>query len=232
MPKPRRSSRPVVPDGNGLLPENGGERLLDSSHWNLPNLLSALRLLSGPALLALAWRGSASAFLALFGVALLTDVLDGVAARRLGLESEFGARLDQYADFAIWAVFPVGAYWLWTDLVAREAAYVILALVCLLIPSVVAFAKYRQVPGYHTFTAKLSAVGMGIAVPMLLIYDIVEPFRAAALFLLVAAIDELGITAVSSVCRHDVPSLFHAVRFERQRTSGSERFSDRSDGAT
>jgi CDP-diacylglycerol--glycerol-3-phosphate 3-phosphatidyltransferase len=46
-------------------------------------------------LLTLAWNGATGAFLTLFGLGLVSDVLDGVLARRLGQESDFGARLDQ-----------------------------------------------------------------------------------------------------------------------------------------
>ncbi len=165
-----------------------------------------------PVLLVFAWNGDTGVFLALFGLGLLSDVLDGALARRLGQESDFGARLDQWADFALWVSFPLGAWWLWPEIVRREAPYVILAIVCLLLPTAIAYARYRAVPGYHTWSAKLSSVLMGIAVPLLLIFDVAWPFRIAALFQLVCAVDELGITYLFAECRHDVPSVFHAAR--------------------
>ncbi len=61
-------------------------------------------------LLALAWNGATGAFLTLFGLGLVSDVLDGALALRLGQESDFGARLDQGADFALWVSFPLGAW--------------------------------------------------------------------------------------------------------------------------
>ena len=182
---------------------------------NLPNLLSIFRLVCAPVLLALAWAGSTNPFLALFGLGLVSDVLDGALARRLGQESDFGARLDQWADFALWVAFPLGAWWLWPEIVRREAPYVILAVVCLLLPTAIAYAKYRAVPGYHTRSAKLDSVLMGIGVPLLLIFDLAWPFRLAALFLLVCAVDEMAITYLLPECRHEVPSLFHAARLRR-----------------
>jgi CDP-diacylglycerol--glycerol-3-phosphate 3-phosphatidyltransferase len=179
---------------------------------NLPNLLSALRLLSVPVLLALAWNGSTGLFLVLFGLALGSDVLDGVLARRLDLESDFGARLDQWADFALWASLPLGAWWLWPDIVRREAPYIALSIACLLLPTAIAYLKYREIPGYHTRSAKLSAILMGIAVPLLLIFEAPGPFRIAALFMIVSAIDELGITILSPRCLHNVPSVIHIAR--------------------
>ena len=190
----------------------------------LPNLLSTFRVVCSPVLLALAWNGEMALFLVLFGIGLLSDLLDGVLARWLGLESDFGARLDQWGDFALWVSFAVGAIWLWPDIVRREAPYALLGITCLLLPTAVAYAKYRSVPGYHTRLAKLTSVLMGIAVPLLLIFDFAWPFRVAALSLLLSAIDEIAITCLLPECRHDVPSVLDALR-RRSRTAsqGSRR---------
>lgn len=182
---------------------------------NAPNLISTARLLCAPALLVFAWHGATGVFLGLFAAGLLSDVLDGALARRFKLESDFGARLDQWADFALWLSFPVGAWWLWPDLLMREAAYVMTAIVCAVLPTAIAYAKYGAVPGYHTWSVKTGAVVMGMAVPLLLLFELVWPFRIAALFQIVCAIDELGITFLLPTCRHDVPSVFHAAHLRR-----------------
>ena len=190
--------------------------MMGDPRWNAPNLLSAFRVASAPVLLLLAWQGATGAFLALFGLGLASDVLDGVLARRFQQESALGARLDQWGDFALWVSLPVGAWWLWPETITREAPYVILAVVCLLAPTAIAWAKYRAVPGYHTWSAKLSSVLMGISVPLLLVFDLAWPFRVAAVFQLACAVDELGITYLFAECRHDVPSVLHAARLRRR----------------
>ena len=182
---------------------------------SVPNLLSASRVACCPLLLALAWNGASGSFLTIFALGLLSDVLDGALARRLGQESDFGAQLDQWADFALWVSFPLGAWWLWPEIVRREAPYVVLAIVCLLLPTAIAYARYRAVPGYHTWLAKLDSVLMAIGVPLLLIFDLAWPFRFAALLLLVSAADEMLITYLLPGCRHDVRSVFHALRLRR-----------------
>jgi CDP-diacylglycerol--glycerol-3-phosphate 3-phosphatidyltransferase len=182
---------------------------------NIPNLLSALRIACVPVLLLLGWNGEKGTFLALFGLGLLSDVLDGAIARRFNVASDFGARLDQWGDFALWASLPVAAWLLWPEIIVREAPYAIFAVICMVVPTMVGYAKYRAVPGYHTWSVKLGAILMGIGVALLLIFDVAWPFRAAALFQAVCAIDELGITFLSPECRHDVPSVFHAARMRR-----------------
>lgn len=182
---------------------------------NVPNGLSAFRIACVPVLLALAWEGMLASFLIVFALGLASDVLDGVLARRLGQVTDFGARLDQWGDFALWLSLPLAAWWLWPEIIVREARYVVLALVCMMTPTAIAYLKYREVPGYHTWSVKLGSVAMGLSAPLLLLFDVAWPFRAAALFQVVCAIDELGITALLAHVHHDVPSVFHALRLRR-----------------
>ena len=69
--------------------------------WNLPNILTLLRVLCIPLMvgafyLAGSYAGITSAVI--FVIAAITDWLDGWVARTLDQESEFGAFLDPVAD--------------------------------------------------------------------------------------------------------------------------------------
>jgi cardiolipin synthase len=65
---------------------------------NLPNLLTLLRLALAPVIVVCVLEGRHVAALALFFSATMTDVFDGLAARRLGLATQAGAYLDPVAD--------------------------------------------------------------------------------------------------------------------------------------
>lgn len=73
--------------------------------WNLPNILTVLRLLAAPGLVVLFLyfaRPFADLFaLVLFIVAAVTDWFDGFLARAWNQQSRFGAMLDQIADKAM-----------------------------------------------------------------------------------------------------------------------------------
>jgi len=73
--------------------------------WNIPNILTILRLLAAPgvAVMFLYFRRPDAdwAALGLFLAASLTDWFDGYLARRWGQESKFGAMLDPIADKAM-----------------------------------------------------------------------------------------------------------------------------------
>lgn len=69
--------------------------------WNLPNILTLLRIAMIPILICVfylpwEWRHLASA--AIFGIAAGTDWLDGYLARKLDQFTPFGAFLDPVAD--------------------------------------------------------------------------------------------------------------------------------------
>ncbi len=64
----------------------------------IPNLLTAARLLAAPYILYLLWTGNYRTALVWFAIASVTDVLDGFLARRLRVVSKIGALLDPVAD--------------------------------------------------------------------------------------------------------------------------------------
>jgi CDP-diacylglycerol--glycerol-3-phosphate 3-phosphatidyltransferase len=75
--------------------------------WTIPNILTLLRIILIPVLvvvfyLPVQWAHQISA--AIFGIAALTDLLDGYLARRLQQASAFGAFLDPVADKLMVAV--------------------------------------------------------------------------------------------------------------------------------
>ncbi len=68
---------------------------------NLANLLTLVRLLLVPFVIQAILGGRPMLALALFGAAAVTDILDGVAARRLSLGTQAGAYFDPIADKAL-----------------------------------------------------------------------------------------------------------------------------------
>ena len=181
----------------------------------LPNLLSGFRLIAAPFLLFLAWTGHAGLFLGLLAIAFLTDAVDGLAARRLNVDSELGTKLDSWGDLAIYLTIPLSAWWLWPELVKREAAFVLLVLLAYAVPLGAALVKFGRLTHYHTWAAKAVAVLMCLALFFLFIADIAWPFRIAAVALGLSACEELAITLRLPHLRSNVRSYWHAVRQTR-----------------
>jgi phosphatidylglycerophosphate synthase len=186
----------------------------------IPNLLSIFRLFSVPVLLIFAWQGYEKEFLVLLVCALLTDLADGYLARRLHQESELGAKLDSWGDFALYITTPLSAWLLWPELIIREAAYVIVVIASFVMPILIGFIKYHRLTSYHTWGAKLSAVLMGCATLVLFAGGPAFPFHLSTVVLVLTQIEEISITVVLSDWRANVPSLMHALRMAREGRQG------------
>lgn len=75
--------------------------------WNIPNILTLVRIIFIPLFVIvfyLPWQGHHLGSAAIFGLAALTDWLDGYFARKLNQHTPFGAFLDPVADKLIVAV--------------------------------------------------------------------------------------------------------------------------------
>ncbi|MDJ0867319.1 MAG: CDP-alcohol phosphatidyltransferase family protein [Myxococcota bacterium] len=186
-----------------------------TSIWTVANLLSGARIAAAPALLAAAWCGQAGLFLAGLCAAFATDVADGFAARRLGQTSELGARLDSLGDLLLYAVLPLGVWWLWPDAIRAEAAVVGVALAAFVLPIGAGLLRWRRLTSYHTWGAKLSAWLVGGGTLALIVLDQPWLLRLAASVLVVSALEELAITAVLPRWTADVPTLRHALRIRQ-----------------
>jgi CDP-diacylglycerol--glycerol-3-phosphate 3-phosphatidyltransferase len=186
---------------------------------NVPNLLSALRLVLAPVMLVLAWSGHPNAFLGCLIVSLFSDLADGFVARHFGKPSVLGAKLDSWGDLAMYLTLPPCIWWLWPDVILAELPFVALALASFVLPTLIGLMKFKRFTSYHTYGAKFSAVVMGVAMLLLFTGQTPWPFRIGAAIFALAEIEEIAITAVLSEWTSDVRSLWHALRLEGGRSA-------------
>jgi CDP-diacylglycerol--glycerol-3-phosphate 3-phosphatidyltransferase len=183
---------------------------------SIPNLLSGFRLIAVPFLLYLAWTGRPNLFLSLLAISLLTDSIDGFLARRFFWTSEFGTKLDSWGDFAIYMTVPVCAWWLWPEVIRREAFFVLLVIGAYSLPFIFGFVKFKRLPSYHTWSAKIAAVVMSVAIFILFIFNISWPFHCAAILQALVAFEEISITFLLPERHCNVPSFWHAVKLGKE----------------
>ena len=73
-------------------------KALFTNVWNVPNVLTMIRLALVPVFVVLFFNGLKKAALAVFVAASLTDMLDGFLARKLNQITDFGKLFDPLAD--------------------------------------------------------------------------------------------------------------------------------------
>ena len=148
----------------------------------IPDLLSMLLVLCLPLLLVDAMT---MPFWVLYLIAGLTDMLDGFLARRWGVESKFGTRLDSLADFVF--VLVVG-YKLFACLKLPATLWMMIGLIALVktVNAISAFVV-KQSQFLHTKANKLTgfllfigmmAIGQSYFVPVAWVITCIALFAA------------------------------------------------------
>jgi cardiolipin synthase len=178
---------------------------------NAANLITSWRIFSAPLLVLLSWRGYEHIFVACLLLSLISDVADGQVARRLKLTSEFGARLDSWADFMTCAAVLVATSLLRPDLFRTEQTALALVACSFGVPIGFGMLKFGRLTSYHTTLARLAAFLLGAAAIVVYLHGPTQLLRIAVYVLVVAELEEIGITFVLSEPRSDVRSLRKAL---------------------
>jgi CDP-diacylglycerol--glycerol-3-phosphate 3-phosphatidyltransferase/cardiolipin synthase len=153
---------------------------------NIPNVLTWLRIVAIPLLVALfympeAWLGPRDRNLAacvLFTAAAITDWLDGYLARRLNQQSAFGAFLDPVADKLIVATALIMLVEL--NRLSGFIAVIIIGREITISALREWMAKLGQAKSVAVnFLGKIKTVAQLIAIPMLLYHDPIGAFDPA-----------------------------------------------------
>lgn len=183
----------------------------------LPLSLTVLRALLAPimVLLAMAWP-SRPAFGVCLIAALLSDVFDGVIARRLGMATPNLRRLDSIADSLFYVGASFAAWHLQPQALLEHRA----ALVLLVLMEISRYAfdlrKFGREASYHMWSSKLWGLALFAGFFSLLALGQSGWAVAAAVWLgIFADAEGLAISAVLTRWKSDVPSIVHAFRLRR-----------------
>lgn len=180
-----------------------------------PNIVSLVRILMSPVLLALAWHQKPGIYMLALLFTLFTDVLDGFLARTLNQVTELGAHLDSWGDFIIYTTLVVAAWWLWPEIIIEEQISVLAIIISFATPVLVGLVKFKTLTSYHTWTVKL-AVFVTVVSYVVTFSDWARwPIYVAAIVAVIAAIEEIAITLVMRHEHADVRSIWHAYKYHQ-----------------
>ncbi len=159
----------------------------NSGSLNVPNVITSLRIIGSAYMLFI--RPDTTLFYIIYSLCGFSDVLDGFIARRAGLTTALGARLDSIADLMFYAVMilkvlprliSVLPLWLWCMVAVvvaiRLAAYITAA------------AKFRCFASIHTYMNKLTGGAM-FCVPYILLLE--NPVPLCAVICAIAGLSSL-----------------------------------------
>ena len=176
--------------------------------------LALVGLALAPAALVLARLDLERPFLAAFAAALAIDVaLDNLRAPAAPPAWHGAAR--SLAELALRVAIPLALAWLRPYLLETEPLSFWSIVAALAVPSAFAFIKYGRLPRYRTRAGLVAFYLAGGATLFLIATGATWPLRLAAVGLVVAALEEIAVTAVLPDARAPVRSLPAALRLRR-----------------
>lgn len=185
----------------------------------VPLSLTVLRATLGPvvALLAIAYPARPAFALCLIA-AFLSDVFDGMAARRLNVVTPLLRRLDSIADtlfyvaasFAVWHLYPEA-------IIDRRVPLVILVIL-----EIARYgfdlAKFGREASYHMWSSKLWGIALFAGFYALLALGKDNILVSLMVYIgILADLEGLAISLALREWRSDVPTLFHARAYRKRR---------------
>lgn len=180
----------------------------------IPLALTALRALLAPVILLLALlHASGPAFGACLIAAFLSDIFDGIIARRLNVATPTLRRMDSIADSLFYAAATFAAWYLHPAAIG-EYIVPLLALGALeLARYIFDFAKFRREASYHMWSSKLWGIALFVGFfTLLALGQSGLPVSIALYAGIIADVEGLAISIVLREWKSDVPTIVHALR--------------------
>lgn len=182
----------------------------------VPNAITACRLLATPVLLVAALGRSRDLFAWLLLACLATDIVDGLLARTLRLESPFGAALDSAADLLVTIIAAVGTITMQWPFVAAHAWQLWLLTGLFVGEVLISFARYRRPSSFHTYLVRVGAYAQAAFLLGLFFWGYSAWFFYAMWIIACAGqLEEWALLAILPEWRSDVRGLYWVLKARR-----------------
>lgn len=184
----------------------------------VPSALVILRFLIGPFLLWDSWDGKTSIwFVIAFVVAFLSDIFDGIIARRLGVSTAQLRQADSWADVCLYICVAASAWLAHPEILIAFQIPLWAGVSAQLLWWVVNLVKYGKPASYHTYSAKFWGITLFVATVALFGFN----YGGITLWLsiivcILHSAEEIAMTLILPTWQHDVLSIFHALKLREQ----------------
>ena len=130
----------------------------------IPFLLTVARAVLAPILLALAWYWPArDGFAICLIVAFLSDIFDGVLARKWGVATATLRRYDSVADSLFYVAAVAAAWHLYPAAIVARWPWLAALVALELLRYAFDYLKYRREASYHMWSSKLWGISLFVA---------------------------------------------------------------------
>ncbi|MEE9408936.1 MAG: CDP-alcohol phosphatidyltransferase family protein [Polaribacter sp.] len=188
---------------------------------NTPQKLILFRFLLAPIILCLAYfvgEESKPIILILMYLGLISDILDGIVARKQEISTEKLRRLDSQTDMIFWLSIGFATFILFPNLIKDNSIAIWSILIMEIACYVISFLKFGKETCTHAFLSKIWGLTLLIAFTSLIGFNYAGiPFYIAIIWGLISHIDVILIILILPRWAHDIPSAYHAYLIRKNK---------------
>ncbi|CAD7810898.1 hypothetical protein CHRY9390_02258 [Chryseobacterium aquaeductus] len=190
---------------------------------NIPYLLIAIRFIFAPIIFFLSYQkreDSRFMILTLMFLGLLTDIFDGIIARKVGVSSERLRRLDSQVDLVFWLSLGFAAYFINPELIKEHGPSITTIFILEALCYIISFIKFKKETCTHAWFSKMWGLSLMIAFTYLIGFQKTGwAFDLTIILGVISHIDVILIILILPKWQYDVPSCYHAwnIRKGKQR---------------
>jgi phosphatidylserine synthase len=151
-------------------------------------------------------------FVVAYVVAVLSDIFDGIIARRLGVSTVQLRQADSWADITLYSCVAVSAWLVYPQVIVTFAIPLSIAIAAQLALFTISLIKFGKFPSFHTYIAKAWGIALLIATIGLFEFGYAPTLWLAIALCLLNSVEEITMTMLLPVWQHDVLSLVHALK--------------------
>ena len=181
---------------------------------NIPILLILFRLLLAPIILVLAYfigENAKTTIVVLMYLGLISDIFDGIIARKQNISTVRLRRMDSQTDMLFWLSIGFATWFLYPKLIADNSLAIWAILGMEISVYFISIIKFKKETCTHAFLSKLWGITLLIAFTALIGFNYAGiPFYLAIIMGLISHIDRILITLILPKWTHDIPSAYHA----------------------
>lgn len=143
---------------------------------NIPNILSAYRLLTFPVIIFFMYLGKEELFVLFLCINLVTDILDGLIARTFNMVTEIGAKLDSLADTGTYILAITGVFLYKYDSFEPYLISFVAFISLFFLSHIIPLLRYKKLPSFHLYSWKIGGYIQGFFFFTLFVFDFNSTF--------------------------------------------------------
>lgn len=186
---------------------------------NIPFTLIILRLVLGLLLLLFYWlkvdhfKWYAISFLV---IGLLSDIFDGIIARRLAVSTTLLRRWDSSVDLLFFACISLITYLSCPQFFKDNAALILILVGSEVLTYIISFAKFKKEIATHSIGAKIWTLFLfALLVELLLHCQSTILFQLTVWLGLLTRLEIIAIILTLKNWSNDIPSIYHAIQLRK-----------------